>query len=81
MVEVIGMYFPVVNAVIARTRQVVQMPLAAASNAANRGMIMPRPYGMGGHALSMWNSRPRVFGLGTSSTAAHAGVGTGIRPY
>jgi len=75
------MDLPIVNVVIARARQAVQMPLAVASNAATRGMIVPRPYGMGGHALSLWQGRPRIFGLGTSSTAAHAGVANGIRAY
>lgn len=72
------MDLPIVNAVMGRTRQAIQMPLAVASNVANRGLIMPRPYGM---RLNMWQSRPRLFGLGTSSTAANAGIEKYLRPY
>ncbi len=81
MLQVPNMDFPVVNAIVARTQQVVRMPLAVASDVAHRGLIAPRAYGMRGHALSMWESRPRLFGLGTSSTAANAGIEKNLRIY
>lgn len=81
MPQVSHMNLPVVNAAIARTRQVVQMPLEVASDVANRGLIMPRPYGLGLNVRSMIQNRPRILGLGTSSTAANAGIEKPIRPY
>jgi hypothetical protein len=70
------MYFPIANAVMERTRQVVAIPLGVADNMANRGMWTSPVYQMG-----MLMNRPRIFGMGVASGAAGAGQSGDVHVY
>lgn len=61
-------YFPIINAVRERTRQVVAIPLAVASDVAGRGMWTSPVYQLG-----ILANRPKILGLGIASQAASAG--------
>ena len=71
------MDLPIVNAVMARTQQVVRVPLGMASNVAGRGMWANPVY----HLRCRLGSGGLAMRLGVSSQAANAGQAGEVHVY